>query len=61
MDSFLWWSGAIAWLICGSVGIFLAFDWAVDQVAESFQFKRQFLSFVWDRLKAKGTRRGSET
>jgi hypothetical protein len=50
VNSFLWWSGAIAWLSAGSVGIFLGLDWVVDEIADSFNFKRQFLAFVWARL-----------
>ena len=53
MDSFLWWSGVVAWGAAGSVGIWLGLDWAVDEVANSLNFKRQFLAFVWDRLKSK--------
>lgn len=56
MDRFLWWSGVVSWAACGSVGIFLGLDWAIDQIANSFNFKREFLAFVWERLKARGRR-----
>lgn len=56
MDSFLWWSGVVAWGSAGSVGLFLGLDWVIDQLAQSFNFKREFLQFVWNKLKAKTTK-----
>lgn len=54
MTAFFYWSGFISWLAVGGVGIFLGLDWAIERCVESFWTKRQFLAFVWDRLKNAG-------
>lgn len=53
MTDFLYWSGVVAWVACGLVGIALALDWIIDNIIDTFWTKREFLAFVADRLKAR--------
>lgn len=51
LDTFLWYSGLLAWLGFGTFGLLVVGDWCIDWVVQSFWTKREFLAFVWDRLK----------
>lgn len=53
MNTFLWWSGAAAWLALGLVGLMAGADAAIDWIVGSLWTKKEFMTFVWDRLKQK--------
>lgn len=52
MDQFLWWSGLSFWTIFGILGMLVFADWIMDSVIQNVWSKREFLAFVWERLKA---------
>lgn len=54
VDTFLWWSGAFAWLGLGTFGLLVAAEAAIDRIVNSVWTQREFLAFVWDRLKKRG-------
>lgn len=56
IDSFLWWSGCMSWGVAGVVGFFMATDWIIDLTIKTFWTRKEFLAFVWDRMKARGTK-----
>jgi hypothetical protein len=51
MTEFLYWSGVVVWAVAGSVSIFFGLDWLIYRVIESVWTKREFLAFVWSKLK----------
>lgn len=53
MDIFLWWSGVAAWGALGFVGLLVASDWVMDIIVANLWTKREFMAFVWSRLKAR--------
>lgn len=54
VDTALWWSGVFAWCFFGAIG----FVWFIEAISEwlinVIWSRKEFLSFVWERLKAKG-------
>lgn len=53
MTDVLFWTGAVTYIVCSVIGMLWLIDKLAEWFMESFNFKRQFLAFVWDRLKAK--------
>lgn len=53
MYDFMFWSGVVAWGLAAFAGILVSLDWMIDWVFTSFWTKREFLAFVYDRLKKK--------
>jgi hypothetical protein len=51
MDSFLWWSGAVAWGALGVAGFLGISDKIIEYTVNSLWTQREFLAFVADRLK----------
>lgn len=51
MDTFLWWSGVAFWAALSLAGLIAAADWAIEQLIRSFKLQRDFLAFVWDRVR----------
>lgn len=58
--SFFFWSGVIAWGLCGLVGITWFADFFIDYVIRSLWTKREFLAFVATRLKSRATSQSGE-
>lgn len=54
MDSFLWWSGVALWGFLSIAGLLALGDQIVERVITGLWTKREFLSFVWDKLKRRG-------
>jgi hypothetical protein len=52
-DAVLWWSGVFAWCFFGVIG----FAWFVEVISEWLinvvWSRKEFMAFVWERLKAK--------
>jgi hypothetical protein len=53
MNSFLWWSGVVAWGALGFSGLLAISDYVIDFAISSLWTQREFLAFVADRLKRK--------
>lgn len=53
IDSFFYYSGLVAWIVLGCGAILAIFDRVVEWVINSLWTKREFMAFVWDRLKKK--------
>lgn len=50
-DAFLWWSGLATWIVLGIVGMLALGDRLIDFIVSSVWTKREFLEFVWERLR----------
>jgi hypothetical protein len=55
IDIVLWWSGLAAWIGCGAVGFFVAFDQAIELAGKNRQTRRDFIAFVRARLEKERT------
>jgi hypothetical protein len=53
IDAFFYYSGIVGWVALGSCAILASADAAIDWVVTSLWTKREFMAFVWDRLKKK--------
>lgn len=53
MDAALWWSGLVAWIVCGIVGAIWLLDQAINWAVPTFWTKREFFAFVAERLRKK--------
>lgn len=49
MDTFLWWSGIVAWGALVIVGSCYLSDWIIDRVARTFGLQREFMQWAYDR------------
>jgi len=59
MNSALWWSGVFAWCFFGVIGLVWFTDHITDWVLDSLWSRKEFMVFVWDRLKSKKSRQQS--
>jgi hypothetical protein len=53
MNSFFYYSGIMAWIALGTGALLAVADVVIDWIINSLWTKREFLAFVWDRLKKK--------
>jgi hypothetical protein len=53
MDRFMWWSGVALWGFLAIAGLLAIGDQIVEWVITSLWSKREFLSFVWAKMKRK--------
>lgn len=51
LDAFLWWSGLIAWIGFGLLGLLFLSDAMLDTVMQSVKLKREFLEWAWERTR----------
>ncbi len=51
MDSFLWWSGVALWVFLAVAGLLSLGDQIVEWIVTGLWTKREFLSFVWAKMK----------
>ena len=51
MDTALWWSGLVAWVACGIVGLIWLSDQVINWVVPALWTKREFFAFVEERLR----------
>ena len=51
MDSFLWWSGVALWALLAAAGALALGDQIIEWVIDGLWTKREFLSFVWEKMK----------
>lgn len=51
MSNFMFWSGVVAWGAAALFGLSYAIDFAIDWLVSSLWTKREFMAFVWSRLK----------
>lgn len=58
MDNALWWSGLISWITLGVFGLWVLIDWVLEYTLASFRFKKAFLEWSWEQIKAKRRARG---
>lgn len=61
MNEFMFWSGVVAWGIAALVGLLIVIDFAIDWLVTSLWTKREFMAFVWSRLKKKAATRNDQT
>lgn len=53
IDTAIWVTGVLTWIVFGVVGILWLSDLLLDWVIKSFWSRKECMAFVWDRLTAK--------
>lgn len=53
IDAFFYYSGLVAWIALGTGAMLAIGDTIIDWTVTSLWTKREFMAFVWDRLKKK--------
>jgi hypothetical protein len=51
MNAFFYWSGLVAWIAFGIIGIFWTIDQSLEWWLTTFNFKREFLHWLAEKLK----------
>lgn len=51
MDAFFWWSGLAFWGVLAVLGVLTAIDLSAEHIINQWGFRREFMAFVWGRLK----------
>jgi hypothetical protein len=58
MDSFLWWSGVVAWAVLSSLGLLVGVTYLMEKAIRYFGFYKTIMQFAWDRARAAAKQRG---
>ncbi len=49
MYDFMFWSGVVAWIVSGVIGIFFLLDWIAQKVIDSADFKAFVVRYIVDK------------